>query len=166
MKFPKTLAICRKVCYNKKRCQNRKGEANMEEPVRGSDLPSVSALAYLGDAVHSLDMRRRAVLSGLSRAEDLHGFVTGYVNAAAQSRMAAALLPRLTEEERALFRRASNYRHLQRPKHMSIADYRRATGFEALLGMLSHLGRTERLAELLEAAYQSEKEDRTSDTEN
>lgn len=138
----------------------------MGEPVRASELPSVSALAYLGDAVHSLDMRRRALLLGLSHAEDLHRFVTGYVNAAAQSRMAAALLPRLTEEERAIFRRAFNSRHLQRPKHMSIADYRRATGFEALLGMLSCLGREMRLAELLEAAYQSEKEDKKSDTED
>ncbi len=140
----------------------------MEEKIIQASLPSAAALAYLGDAVHSLDLRRRAVEKGFSRSEDLHRFVTERVNAASQARMLLSIEPRLSEDERATVRRAANSRHLQRPKHMTIAEYRRATGFEALLGMLSFLKREARLQELLDAAYENykEKEDENRDSED
>ena len=125
----------------------------MEERIRQTDLPSVAALAYLGDAVHGLDVRRRAVAAGLSKSGALHSFTTGCVNAAAQAAMLTALEEHLTEEERELCRRAANSKHLQHPKHATDADYRRATAFEALIGMLSWLGREERLRELLDLSY-------------
>ena len=59
----------------------------------------------------------------------------------------------LTEEEAAVFRRAFNSGHLQRPKHASGAEYRTATGFEAVLGLLYHTAQTERLHYLLEMAH-------------
>ncbi len=131
----------------------------MEGPIRQSELPSTAALAYLGDAVHSLYMRERAVEEGFARSERLHRYTAGAVNAAAQARMLEAILPHLTEAERDVCRRAGNYRHLHAPKHMSAADYRRATGFEAVLGMLYWLGERERLRELLRLAYTALKED-------
>ncbi len=141
----------------------------MEDKIIQAALPTVSALAFLGDAVHSLDLRRRAVAMGLSRSPELHSFVTGYVNASAQAAMLASIAPHLNEEEAATVRRAQNSNHLQRPKHMKIGEYRKATGFEALLGMLSVLGRSERLQALLDLAYENytaEKEDKKSDSED
>ncbi len=141
----------------------------MEEKIIQASLPSVAALAYLGDALHSLDMRGRAVARGFSRSEDLHRFVTEYVNAAAQAEMLLSIEPLLDEDERATVRRAANSHHLQRPKHMKIAEYRRATGFEALLGMLYTLKKEARLQALLDAAYENytnRKEDKKSDSED
>ena len=126
----------------------------MDERIRQTDLPSVAALAYVGDAVHGLDIRRRAVARGLCKSGALHAFSTRLVNAAAQASMLTAILPMLTEDEVELCRRAANSKHLQHPKHATDADYRQATAFEALLGMLSHLGREERLKEILDLAYE------------
>ena len=127
----------------------------MGETIRQSDLPTVAALAYLGDAVHSLDIRRRAIAAGLTKSGALHTFTAGIVNAAAQAAMLTAIEERLDDSERELCRRAANSKHLQHPKHATDLDYRRATAFEALLGMLSHLGREERLRELLDLSYNS-----------
>ena len=126
----------------------------MDERIRQTDLPSVAALAYVGDAVHGLDIRRRAVARGLCKSGALHTFSTRLVNASAQASMLAAIMPMLTEDEAELCRRAANSKHLQHPKHASDADYRQATAFEALLGMLSYLGREDRLRELLDRSYE------------
>ena len=126
----------------------------MDERIRQADLPSVAALAYIGDAVHSLDIRRRAVANGLCKSGALHNFSTRYVNAAAQASILAALSPLLTEDEAELCRRAANSKHLQHPKHASDAEYRQATAFEALLGMLSYLDRGDRLREILDRSYE------------
>lgn len=128
----------------------------MEEgKILAASLPTVAALAYLGDAVHSLDIRRRAVAAGLAKAGRLHEFSARIVNAASQAAMLKALAPCLTEEESDLCRRAANSKHLQHPKHASDADYRQATAFEALLGMHAYLGNEDRLSELLDASYHS-----------
>ncbi len=126
----------------------------MEGAVRQTDLPSVAALAYLGDAVHSLDIRRRAVAAGHTKSGTLHAFSAGIVNAAVQAAMLRHLLPQLSEEEAELVRRAANKKHLKPPKHASAKDYQEATAFEALLGMLSFLGREERLRALLDLSYE------------
>lgn len=118
------------------------------------DLPSSAALAYLGDAVHSLYVRRAVVSGRLSHAGDLHEAGLLYVTAAAQAKAMRRILPLLTEEERDVARRAHNSHHLRKPKHMSLADYRDATGLEALLGMLSYTGRTERLDFLMAAVLE------------
>ena len=131
----------------------------MEEKIRQSDLPTVAALAYLGDAVHSMDIRRRAVASGLSKSGTLHTFTAGVVNATAQAAMLDAIESVLSDDECELCRRAANSKHLQHPKHATDAVYRRATAFEALLGMLYHLGREERLRTILDLSYQSLKGD-------
>lgn len=112
-------------------------------------LPSSAALAYLGDAVHSLYVRRLVLDSGYTKSADLHEAGQKYVTAAAQAAAFDRIYDHLTEQERDVARRAHNSRHLQRPKHMTVADYRKATGFEALLGMLFYTGNEERLAHLI-----------------
>ena len=138
----------------------------MEERIEAASLPTVAALAYLGDAVHSLDIRRRAVAAGLAKSGSLHAFSAAIVNAASQAAMLTALEPILTEEERDLCRRAANSKHLQHPKHASDIDYRRATALEALLGAHAYRGNEERLALLLETSYNSLKGEMNNDTEN
>lgn len=117
------------------------------------ELPSVAALAYLGDAVHSLFVRSRLVQSGLCKSGTLHAAAQTYVTAEAQTTLYHRIADLLTEEEVAVFRRAFNSGHLQRPKHASGAEYRTATGFEAVLGLLYHTAQTERLYYLLERAH-------------
>ena len=124
----------------------------MNQTVRQCELPTVSALAYLGDAVHSLCVRRLLVGRGISRAEELNRASLDYVTAAAQARVFREIKPMLTEAEQDVARRAMNSGHLNRPRRTSGADYRAATAFEAVLGMLDYLGDSERIAELFAEA--------------
>ncbi len=124
--------------------------------INHSELPSSLALAFLGDSVHSLYVRTNAVKKGLSRSGELHDMANRYVNAASQALLYEKIKDKLTEDEQDVFRRASNSGHLQKPKHMTAKEYRTATGFEAVLGMLKWLGEDERLYELLDAAHSFE----------
>ena len=120
----------------------------MDAPFRQADLPDVLALAFLGDAIFSHAVRSALVARGISRAGDLTRLSLAYVTAEAQSEGFLLIEPTLSEEEKALARRAQNSGHLNRPRHASPADYRRATAFEALLGMLEVTGQTARLSEI------------------
>jgi ribonuclease-3 family protein len=62
--------------------------------------------------------------------------------------MIEALLPELTEEELAVYKRGRNAKSYTSAKNASIGDYRKATGLEALLGYLYLLNRNERILEL------------------
>ena len=131
-------------------------ENTMHEPLTGSSLPSVMALAYLGDARHSLYIRRMLVGRGMSKSADLNKAALGYVTAEAQAAAMRKIEEFLLPDERDVYRRAVNSGHLNKPRHSSAADYRSATGFEAVIGMLYYIGDEERLLELLSLAYRSE----------
>ena len=135
----------------------------MHDKVIGASLPSTQALAYLGDAAYSLFVRRMLVERGLSKAKDLNRETLKYVTAEAQAQMYRRIEHLLLEDEREVFRRAANSTHLNRPKHASGRDYRFATGFEAVIGMLEWLGRTERLEYLLNKSHEK---DNKNDSEN
>lgn len=135
----------------------------MHETVRGSELPSVMALAYLGDAVHSLYIRRMLVERGVCKSGELNRLSQMYVTAAAQAKMLLGIQSELGSDELDVVRRAQNSTHLNRPKHARLSEYRLATGFEALLGMLEWLGDKERIKYLLEIANTEIKENDTED---
>lgn len=118
-----------------------------------SDLPSSAALAFLGDAVHTLYVRRRLVADGISHAKDLNAEALRFEKAVEQEQAFARIEASLTELEAGVYRRAYNSTHLNRPRHVEGKTYRVATGFEAVLGMLAYLGQTDRITELLDAAY-------------
>ncbi len=120
----------------------------MHERTLGASLPSVAALAFLGDAEYSRFVRRMLIDMGYEKAGELNRMSLLYVTAERQAALARRLRPMLTEDEEDVFRRASNISHPNRPKHASVADYRLATGLEALLGMLSYIGDTERTEEI------------------
>ena len=136
----------------------------MHEKLPGTALPSVAALAYLGDARHSLHIRRMLVARGISKAGSLNAAALEYVTAEAQAAVFRRIEDRLSDDERDVARRAANSGHLNRPKHASAADYRAATALEAVIGMLTWLSDEERIDELLSLAYENktnEKEDET-----
>ena len=135
----------------------------MHEKIIGAKLPSSMALAYLGDARHSLFVRDVLVRRGLTKSGDLNREAQKYVTAEAQARMYRRVEPMLDEDERDTFRRAANSSHLNRPKHASLTEYRYATGFEAVVGMLEWLGDGDRLEFLLQKSHIEEME---NDTEN
>ena len=133
----------------------------MHEKVIGARLPSVMALSYLGDARHSLYIRRMLVERGLSKSGDLNAEALRYVTAEAQAEAMRRIMDRLLDDEADVYRRAANSGHLNRPRHSSAADYRCATGFEAVIGMLYYIGDEERIDELLSYAYQAETKEKT-----
>ncbi len=129
----------------------------------GRIIPSVMALSYLGDARHALYVRKMLVMRGLSKSQDLNHEALMYVTAEAQAKMYEKIKDELSEEEADVFRRASNSKHLNRPKHASGKDYRMATGFEAVIGLLDFIGDEDRLLYLLDKSH---KEDIENDTED
>ncbi len=110
-------------------------------------------LAYLGDSVMELYIRGKLVRSGITRAGELNTRAHEMVRASGQARAFHHIEGMLTEEECDYFRRGRNSTHLSAPRSATISEYRTATGFEAVLGYLHLCGRTERIEELLSAAY-------------
>ena len=125
----------------------------MHEKTNGAALPSVAALSYLGDARHSLYVRRMLIERGLTKSADLNREALFYVTAEAQARMYKRIEELLLPDELAVFKRAQNSTHLNKPRHASGADYRAASGFEAVIGMLHYIGDESRLKELLDIAH-------------
>ena len=109
------------------------------------DLHTLSplALAFVGDGVYSLMVRERLLSEANRPVNDLHRMAVRDVRAEAQSAAMNRLLPILSEEEEAVFKRGRNA-HTAR----SGADYHRSTGLEALFGYLYLAGRIDRVREL------------------
>lgn len=128
----------------------------MDSKISGAKLPTVAALSYLGDAKHALYVRYMLVARGISKSGDLNCEAQQYVTAEAQAKMYEKIKDELTEAEADVFRRASNSTHLNKPKHASGKDYRFATGFEAVVGMLTWLKEEERLQYLLDKSHEKD----------
>ena len=118
---------------------------------------SMLGLAHIGDAVYELMTRTElCALEGHTSVHELHRLATARVNAVSQAAAAGKLLPLLTEEERAIFRRGRNTRVHSVPRASGVGQYHAATGLEALFGWLYLQGRTERLCELFSAVNSAE----------
>ncbi len=114
---------------------------------------STAALAYLGDSVIEICVRKRLVSSGLSSSAALNKRALDFVKASAQAEAMKNITDVLTEEEAAVFRRGRNIGHTNTPKSATVAEYRSATGMEALFGYLYLAERHERITELFDLAY-------------
>lgn len=112
-------------------------------------------LAYVGDAVYEVMVRTKVVNAGNVPVNKLHKKSSRLVCANAQARMIKLLEPRLTDEENAVFKRGRNAKSYTCAKNASIADYRLATGFEALVGWLFLSEQFERLAVLVSEGMQA-----------
>ena len=110
------------------------------------------ALAFLGDAVFGLYVRKKILLQGNAPAQQLHRKAVEYVCARAQSKAVEEIAGLLTPDEESVYRRGRNA-HSRPPKNADAADYRRATGLEALFGYLHLCGETDRARELFQVIW-------------
>lgn len=107
-------------------------------------------LAYIGDAVYDLIFRTKVVGEGNTSANKLHNKTIHYVKAPAQAQLANAVMEELTPEELAVYKRGRNAKPYTMAKNATIAEYKMATGLEALTGYLYLTGHVERILELIQ----------------
>lgn len=129
----------------------RKMEEDIMCDVKPSDIQmyNPSILAYIGDSVYELFVRTLLVSKGSVQVSKIHKRAVLFVKAKAQAEMADRLENYLTDEEKDIVRRGRNAKTTSMPKNAELADYKRATGFEALLGYLYLNNRLDRLMEIL-----------------
>ena len=112
-------------------------------------------LAYIGDSIYDLIIKSLVVNEGNRQVQKLHKETSMRVQASAQSKMMRAIQEHLTEEEHAVFKRGRNAKSVSPAKNQSITDYRRATGFEALMGYLYLKKEWKRMLELVKIGLES-----------
>lgn len=100
------------------------------------DTYSPLVLAYIGDSVYDLIIKSLVINEGNKQVNKLHKETSTMVQASAQSEMMRKIQEVLTEEEHSVYRRGRNAKSVSPAKNQSLTDYRRATGFEALMGWL------------------------------
>ena len=114
---------------------------------------STPALAYLGDCVLELCVRRHLVELGYSTSRHLNAEALHFVRASAQAEAMKRILPVLNDTETAYFRRGRNIGHTNVPKSATVSEYRAATGMEVLFGYLHLSAQAERIDELFKIGY-------------
>ena len=121
-------------------------QMNMDK--RAIDAISNLGLAHIGDGVFEVLCRAYLCAKGEKTVAQLHRDTVAMVKAPAQAAFVEKLLPHLTEEELAYYRRGKNSHVHAVPKGATPAQYAKATGLEALLGALYLSGQTDRINQL------------------
>ena len=132
-------------------------EKNLTEFLKEKyELPDVDiktysplVLAYIGDGIYDLIIRTIVVYQGNTQANKLHRRTSELVKAATQATMIDLLFEDMTTEEQDIFRRGRNAKSPTMAKNATMKDYRKATGFEALMGYLYLKGEYERMTDLI-----------------
>ena len=109
---------------------------------------SMFGLAHIGDGVYELLVRTMLCTQGHSAVQQLHKLTVAQVNAPAQAAAVKKILPGLSDEELAVYKRGRNAKVNSIPQKASEAEYHAATGLEALFGWLYLRGRRDRISEL------------------
>lgn len=112
-------------------------------------------LAYIGDSIYDLVIKTLVISRGNRPVNQLHKMTSSLVQASAQSRMMRTLQGLLTGEEHAVYKRGRNAKSVSPAKNQSVTDYRRATGFEALMGYLYLEKEWERMLSLIRTGLES-----------
>ncbi len=131
--------------------QSLVGEIKEKLGLSGLDPKSYSplGLAYIGDAVYEIVIRTIVLSYGNMSVNKYHQRSSSMVKASAQVEVYERIQGLLTEEEIAVYKRGRNAKSGTVAKHASVIDYRKATGFEALMGYLYLDGQMDRLIELV-----------------
>ena len=116
---------------------------------------NTTALAYLGDAVYEVAVRRFIMETGQHNADRLHQIAVRFVRAEGQALAIKKLMDGLTEEEQALARRARNRKITSKPKNTDPVTYKLATAFEALVGYLYLADQQDRLKWFIDRAIET-----------
>lgn len=129
------------------------------------DTLNGQTLAYLGDAVYEVIIRRHLVKGGIVRPQVLQREATHYVSAKAQAALVAKMQDEqmLTDQELTAFRRGRNAKTHTKAKHTSLKTYQLSTGFEAMLGYLDLLNKNDRVAQLSKWCIDTVEEDGIKD---
>lgn len=125
-----------------------------EEKVRPDEVNTTS-LAFIGDAVYSVYVRRHVLSLEKSDSDRMHRMAVSYVRAEAQAAAVRALMDepdRLSAEMQALVKRARNRKSHSKPRHADAVTYKWATAFEALIGYLYLDGETGLMEEIIREA--------------
>ena len=128
--------------------------------LKDRDLRTYSplTLAYIGDGVYELVIRTILVKKGNCPVNQLHKKASSLVKAEKQSEMIGVLEREFTEEEIHVYKRGRNAKSYTTAKNASISDYRRATGFEAVMGYLYLKGDYTRMIDLIKMGLAPEEE--------
>ena len=123
-----------------------------------NDIDAISALglAHCGDAVFELLVRGWLCQSGRATCKNLHQATVSYVCAPAQAARVDKMLPLLTEQELAQYKRGRNAHIHAIPKNATREQYAKATGLECLFGALFLAGRTDRINELFDLTMEDD----------
>lgn len=139
------------------------GRKNIEnkEKRSGFDLETINptALAYMGDAVYEVEIRKFLLGKGLTNVNTLHKRAIKYVNAGTQAAVIKNVFNALTEEEQALVKRARNRKTATKAKNVDPVTYKWATAFECLTGYLYLKGIDDRFSWLMDEAISIVEED-------
>ena len=127
----------------------------MNLPKAQVDAISNLGLAHMGDCVFEILCRSWLCAKGGKNVGNLHRDTINMVKAASQAKFADKLLPLLTEEELAFYRRGKNSHVHAVPKSCTPAEYAKATGLEAFFGAMYLAGRTDRLNELFKTVMEA-----------
>lgn len=122
---------------------------------------NIASLAFIGDAVYELYVRKHVMESGVAHSDVLHKMAVEYVSAEGQAKVIRALMEgELTEDETALVKRARNHKASSSKKTRasrrggSIITDKYATAFEALMGELYIREDRERLEHLVNRSFE------------
>lgn len=130
------------------------------KPVSVEKARSLSpvTLAFLGDSVYETFIRHKIIeQNGTLPAGQLHRVAESMVRATFQSDAVEQILPLFTQEEQDIYRRGRNAKSSRIPKSSSAAQYRKATALEAVLGYLYLCGQSDRVDNLCEVIYETQK---------
>ncbi len=130
-----------------------KNTFNMQEI--DADTYSPLTLAYMGDCVYEITIRSLLVHKGNAPVNTLNKKGSTLAKAETQSRLITAIADTLTEEEQAVYKRGRNAKSYSSAKNATMGDYRRATGFEALIGWLYLKGRHDRMMEIIKNGFEA-----------
>ena len=117
------------------------------------------ALAYMGDAVYEVYIRKHLIDKGISKGDELQRQAVKYVSAKGQAAALRKIEDELTDDEKDIVRRAKNHKMPSRPRTQDLGDYKLATGLEALIGAKYLMNETGRLEEVIASAIAAIEED-------
>lgn len=124
-------------------------------PDINADQYSPLTLAYMGDCAYEIVIRTLLVHKGNTHVDRLNKRASNLAKAATQSQIIGAVMESLTEEEVTIYKRGRNAKSYTSAKNASINDYRRATGFEALIGWLYLKGDFKRMTEIIRLGFEA-----------
>ena len=119
-------------------------------------LYSPLTLAYIGDCVYELIIRTNLVTRGNAPVNKLNKMASNLAKASTQAQIIESIMDMLSEDEEAAYKRGRNAHSCTKAKNASTSDYRKATGFEALIGYLYLQKKFDRIMELVKKGFQEE----------